>query len=168
MIVSIIVAVSENGAIGKENDLLWRLPGDMKHFKETTSGHAVITGRKNYFSIPEKFRPLPDRINIILTRNEELQESGCLIAHSLEDALGLAEELSDEEEVFIIGGGEIYELGLPHADKIYITYVHHFFEGDTYFPELNENDWLEISSEKHKQDDKNPYDFTIKTLVKVD
>lgn len=142
MIVSIIVARARNGAIGKDNQLLWHFPEDMKFFKETTSGHCIITGRKNYESIPPKFRPLKNRTNIIVTRNEQYQAEGAEVVHSLQAAINIARD-QNESEAFVIGGGEIYrqslELGL--VDKMYITEVDADFEADTFFPELDGSEW---------------------------
>ena len=134
MKVSLIVAVAKNGVIGKDNDLIWSLPKDMRFFKETTLGHCVIMGRKNFESIPERFRPLPNRINVIITRQSDYQAEGCVVVNSLENALEIAQHNGDEEP-FIIGGGQIYKLALDRnlVDKIYLTKVHYSFEGDTFF-----------------------------------
>ena len=124
MEVSLIVAVATNGAIGKNNQLLWHLPADMQYFKKTTLGHTVVTGRKNFESIPEKFRPLPNRTNIILTRRKDYFAEGCFIAHSLEEAIFFAKQ-RNETECFIIGGGEVYNEAMRKkiCTKLYITYV---------------------------------------------
>jgi dihydrofolate reductase len=161
--ISIIVAIAENNAIGKNNQLLWHLPADMKIFKEKTIGHCVITGRKNYESIPEKFRPLSNRTNIVITRQKNYQAPGAIVVSSLQEAIEKAKAISDDE-IFIIGGGEIYAQSLSLADKIYLTKVHHTFDADTFFPELNLNDWAIVSSKKYSADDKNKYPFTFMEL----
>ena len=139
MIVSIIVAASENNVIGNNNDLIWHLPKDMKFFKDTTKGHHVIMGRKNLESIPHKFRPLPNRQNIVVTRNKKYVADGCLVVTSIEEGLSIAKK-NKEKETFIIGGGQIYKLALELnlVDKIYLTRIHANFEGDTFFPCLSE------------------------------
>ena len=138
MKVSLIVAVSENYVIGKDNDLIWHLPKDMRFFKETTTGHHVIMGRKNFESIPHKFRPLPNRTNIVITRQLDYKAEGCVVVNSIEEALKVAKRNGDDE-AFIIGGGQIYKLAIDAGlvDRIYLTKVHHCFDGDTIFPELN-------------------------------
>jgi dihydrofolate reductase len=160
MLVSIIVAVSENNVIGKDNRIPWRLPADMNWFKTTTMGYPVITGRKNFESIPEKFRPLPGRTNIIITRNEGYQADKCIIVHSLEDALKKA-ALEGKDNVFIIGGAEIYKLALPIANKLYFTRIHHEFDGDVFFPEIDWQEWKEDAKIEHSADDGNKYACTF-------
>lgn len=158
MKISMIAAVAENGVIGKDNDLVWHLPDDMKYFVDKTRGRHVIMGRKNYQSIPEKFRPLPNRPNIVLTRQSNFEAKGCIVLNTLEDALKLAEE-ANETEAFIIGGAQIYKMGLSLADKMYITEVHEDFDGDTFFPDFDKSIWNEINREHHVQDDKHPHSF---------
>lgn len=159
--ISIIVAVAENNAIGKNNQLLWHLPADMKIFKEKTIGHCVITGRKNFESIPEKFRPLPNRTNIVVTRQKDYQAPGAIVVNSLSEAIDKAKATGDNE-IFIIGGGEIYKQALHLADKIYLTKVHHhFYDADTFFPELNLNEWNVLCNQKYNADEKNRYSFTF-------
>jgi len=164
MITSLIVAVAENNVIGKDNDLIWRLPKDMKFFKETTLNHHIITGRKNYISIPKKFRPLPNRTNIVLTRQTDFEEEGCVIEHSLESAIAHAKD-NNETELFIIGGGQIYKEALEKGliDRMYITHVHHDFDGDTFFPEIDENSWNKVSEISNSVDEKHqhPYSFVV-------
>jgi dihydrofolate reductase len=157
-----IAAVAKNGEIGKDNDLIWRLPADMKFFKETTFGHHVITGRKNYESIPERFRPLPGRVNVVVTRNIEYEADGSEVVTSLEQALDLAQN-NGEIEAFIIGGGEVYRLALESGrlTKMYITHRDASFEADTFFPKFNVSDWTTKVIAKHVADEKNKYDFTI-------
>ena len=164
MKVSLIVAVAENGVIGKDNDLIWYLPKDMRFFKETTMGHHVIMGRKNFESIPHKYRPLPDRTNIVITRQSEYKAEGCIVVDSVEAALEIAKNNGDIEP-FIIGGGQIYRIALEKnlVDKIYLTKVHHSFEGDTFFPELS-SDWKEVNKTENKADEKHKYNYDFITL----
>jgi dihydrofolate reductase len=163
MILSIIVAVAENNVIGKDNQLVWHLPADMKFFKEKTSGHFIITGRKNYESIPEKYRPLPNRTNIVITRQKNYHAPFAIVISSIEEALTFAKDKSEEGEVFIIGGAEIYKQTLGVCNRIYLTRIHHSFEGDAFFPELNKAEWFMVYSEKHPADEKNKHSFTFET-----
>lgn len=163
---SIIVAVAENNVIGKDNTLIWHLPADMKFFKEKTTGHCIITGRKNYESIPAKFRPLPNRTNIVITRQNDYDAPGAIVVSSLEDALQKAKETGDNE-IFIIGGGEIFKQGLHLADTLYVTHIHHTFIGDVYFPEINKNEWKQVSSLQGAVDEKNTYAHTFVTYKKI-
>jgi dihydrofolate reductase len=160
MKVTIIAAVSENDIIGKDNKLIWRLPADMKFFKEKTYDHCVIMGRKNYESIPEKFRPLPGRVNIIVSRNKDYIQEGTLTVHSIEAALAEA-KLMNETEAFIIGGGEIYKQSMDLADELWITRVHDKFEGDTEFPKIDSTIWEEKVFQKFEKDEKHLHDFTV-------
>jgi len=164
--VSLIVAVAENGVIGKDNDLIWHLPKDMRFFKETTLGHHVIMGRKNFESIPHKYRPLPDRTNIVITRQSGYKAEGSIVVNSVEAALDIAKNNGDTEP-FIIGGGQIYKLALEAnlVDKIYLTKINHPFDGDTFFPELG-NDWKLINSISNKSDEKHKYNFDFNTFIK--
>ena len=164
MKVSLIVAAAENGVIGKDNDLIWHLPKDMRFFKETTLNHHVIMGRKNFESIPHKYRPLPNRTNIVITRQTNYKADGCVVVNSVEAALEIAKENGDKEP-FIIGGGQIYKLALEAnlVDRIYLTKVHHTFDGDTFFPELN-NKWKEVNKIVNKADEKHAYDYDFITL----
>ncbi len=157
-----IAAVSQNGVIGKDNDLVWNLPDDMRYFMKTTTGHPVIMGRKNYESLPEKFRPLPNRTNIIVTRNENYKADGSEVVHSIEVALESAKK-TDPEECFIIGGGEIYRIGLPYATRLYITEIEGVYDGDTFFPEYVKSNWKEVSRVHHEMDDRHkvPFDFVV-------
>jgi len=166
MIVSLIVAVSKNGVIGKDNDLIWHLPKDMRFFKETTMGHHVIMGRKNFESIPHKYSPLPNRTNVVITRQADYTAESCVVVNSVEAALEIANKNGDNEP-FIIGGGQIYKLALEAnlVDKIYLTKVHHSFEGDTFFPELNAN-WEKTNIIINKADEKHSYDYDFITLIK--
>ena len=164
---SLIVAVAQNWAIGKNNDLLWHLPKDLKFFKEKTLGHYVIMGRKSYESIPEKYRPLPNRINVIVTRNKDYKMEGCVVVNSIEDGIKLAVQNGDTEP-FVIGGGQIYKQAIQDdlIDKMYITEVHKFFEGDAFFPAIDKDIWKEIGREKHLSDEKNKLDFDFVTYAK--
>lgn len=160
MRISIIVAVGSNNAIGKNNSLIWHLPADMKFFKGKTSGHCIITGRKNYESIPEKFRPLVNRTNIIITRQKDYYAPGTIITGSIEEAIIKAKQTGDDE-IFIIGGGDIFRQSLHLADTLYITKIDQAFDADVFFPDLDPNQWKEISRVKGIRDDKNNYDFTF-------
>lgn len=161
---SIIVARADNRVIGKNNELIWHMPHDLKYFKETTSGHYVLMGRKSFESVG---KPLPNRLNIIITRNPDYAAEGALVVHSLKDALVLAEQ-QKQQEVFILGGGEIYRQALEQqlVDRIYLTEIKDSFEGDTYFPELDENQWQETHREEYQADHKNPHDYAFVTLEK--
>jgi dihydrofolate reductase len=158
MIISMIAAVSKNMVIGRNNDLPWRLPDDMKYFMQTTKGHCVIMGRKNHESLPEKFRPLPDRTNIVVTRQRDFAAPGCLVVHSLEVALLKALEL-EKDEVFIIGGAEIYGQGLLIADMLYLTEIDAFISGDVEFPAFDRSNWREVSRIPHPIDQKHQFSF---------
>lgn len=142
--VSIIVAIAENGVIGDKNALLWNIKEDMRRFRTTTLGHPVIMGRKTFESIG---RPLPKRTNVVVTRGDSIFE-GCEVAHSLEEAIAM---FPAEEEVFIIGGAQIYEQALPFADKLYLTVVHSDYAGDTSFPAIDMSQWREISREEFER-----------------
>lgn len=162
MIISLIVAVSENNVIGKNNDLPWHLPADMKYFRDTTRGHCVIMGRKNYDSIPLKYRPLDKRTNIVVTRQKGFQAEGCIVVSSIEDALNEAKK-RNETEVFIIGGADIFKQVMEIADKIYYTKIHHYFEGDVFFPPIDLTKWKLVSKQDKQPDEKNtvPFSFCI-------
>ena len=166
MKVSLIVAVSENGVIGKDNNLIWNLPKDMLFFKKNTTGHHVIMGRKNFESIPHKFRPLPNRTNVVVTRQTDYKAEGCVVVNSLKEALIVAKS-NEDDEPFIIGGGQIYKLAFEKnlIDKIYLTKVHSCFKGDTFFPELS-NAWKVVSKIANKADEKHAYNFDFITLEK--
>lgn len=164
--ISLIVAVADNNVIGKDNALIWHLPADMKFFREKTTGHCIITGRKNYESIPEKFRPLPNRTNIVITRQPDYRAPGAVIVGSVEAAIEKAKQ-SGDNEIFIIGGAEIFRQSLSYADRIYLTVIHHSFEGDVFFPELNMQEWKEMSCVAGPVDEKNKYPHDYITLDKV-
>lgn len=162
MIISLIAALSTNRVIGKNNDLPWHLPDDMKYFMQTTKGHHVIMGRKNYESIPEKFRPLPNRTNIVVTRQQNFAAPNCIVVNSIEDALAIAKK-NNEPEVFIIGGSEIYNQGFAIANRLYLTEIHATIEGDTYFPAFDKSQWREVSRKPHLSDERHkfPFDFVV-------
>lgn len=160
MIITIVVAISENHVIGKDNKLLWRLPNDLKHFKEITTGHTIIMGRKTYDSVG---KPLPNRRNIVITR-QAITIPGCEVVNSLDAALALC---TNENEVFIVGGAEIYKQAIKLTDRIYLTIVRKNFEGDSFFPEINKDEWKEVSHEDHEPDHKNPLPYSFITLERV-
>jgi dihydrofolate reductase len=158
MIVSLIAAVTENNVIGKNNDLPWKLPDDMKYFMETTKGHAVIMGRKNFDSLPPKFKPLKDRFNIVLSRGKEVAFDVCVV-HSIDEAYRQAEKAQPGSEVFVIGGEQIFNLAMARADRLYITEIKTNLEGDTFFPSYDKSEWQEVSRKHHPADDRHAYSF---------
>jgi dihydrofolate reductase len=162
MIVSLIVATPINLAIGKNNQLIWNLPKDMKFFMETTTGHPVIMGRKNYESIPKKFRPLKNRTNVIITRNKKYAADGCIVVNSIEDSIKVLEK-ENYEEVFVIGGGEIYKRFLENnlIDRMYITHIEQAFDGDTFFPKVDFSQWASVTIMTHVKDEENPHNFKV-------
>lgn len=166
MIVSAIAALSKNRVIGKNNDLPWKLPDDMRFFMETTKGHHVVMGRRNYDSLHEKYKPLPQRTNIVITRQQGLQAPGCVVMHAVEPALDLARK-NGEEECFIIGGAEIYQLAMPYTTRLYMTEIDAVIDGDTFFPEYEKSDWKEISRKHHASDQRHAYAFDIVVYDRV-
>ncbi len=156
--VSMIAAMTRNRVIGKDNDLPWHLPDDFQYFKEKTRGHHVIMGRKNFESLPEKFKPLPDRTNIIITHDTSYAAEGTITQTNLIKAISLAIENGDNEP-FIIGGGEIYKLALPLATRIYLTEIDATIDGDTLFPDFDRSKWKEVSRVHHQADRKHVYSF---------
>lgn len=156
-----IAAVAENNALGKNNELVWHLPNDFKRFKSLTTGHHIIMGRKTFESFP---KPLPNRTHVVITRNKDYNPEGCIVVDSIEKAIAICPE---NETSYIIGGGEIYNLGLPFADQLEITRVHHSFDADAFFPEINFNDWKEIQTEFNPTDDKHQFAYTYQTFVKI-
>jgi dihydrofolate reductase len=157
MIKIIMAAKASNNAIGKDNNLIWHLPADLKFFKQTTKGHTLIMGRKTFESLGN---PLSQRDSWIVTRNKNYQCEGATVFHSLTNAIEAGEK-KGLETVFLLGGGEIYRQSMDIADKMIITEVHHEFEGDTYFPEIDLKIWQEVSREEHKADEKNKYDYAF-------
>ena len=157
MKVIIMAAVARNRVIGKDNDLVWHLPADLKHFKETTSGHYVIMGRRTYESIS---KALPNRVNIVVTRNPQYNAKDCVLSGNLEEAIEYARK-AGQSKVFILGGGDIYRQAMEFADAIYLTEIHSDFEGDTFFPELDRKLWREIRREDHAPDERNHYPYSF-------
>lgn len=157
MIKSIIAAVAENRVIGKDNGLVWHMPADLKYFKQTTEGHYVIMGRKTFESFG---KPLKNRTHIIVTRNKDYAYPGCYIVHKIDDAFKIAEE-NNQSEVFILGGAEIYRQSLEHCHRLYITEIKSTFYGDTFFPEINKNEWKEVKRSEFEPDEKNPYSYAF-------
>jgi dihydrofolate reductase len=166
MIVSMIAAMAENRVIGKNNDLPWKLPDDMKYFMETTKGHHCIMGRKNYDSIPEKFRPLADRTNVVVTRQQNFSAPGCTVVNSLESALEIAAK-NKEPETFVIGGADIYRLGLPYANRLYLTEIKAPVAGDIFFPLFDKKEWKEVSRIPHDADERHKYAFDFVVYEKI-
>ena len=162
---SIIVAVAENGVIGSGNQLPWRLPDDLKRFKALSMGKPLIMGRKTFDSIG---RPLPGRLNIVLSRQADLQIPGCRVVSSVDEAVGVAVEADpDVAEIVIVGGAEIYRQVLPRVQLIHLTRVHANVEGDAVFPELQERQWREVAKEYHAADERHAHAFTFSTLQRV-
>jgi dihydrofolate reductase len=166
MKLSLIVAAAENNVIGVDGHLPWSLPDDMKHFKECTIGRPVIMGRKTYESIPAKFRPLPDRRNIVVTRQADYDAPGCVVVHSLEEALDDARQ-SGAEEACVIGGSSLYALALPLADIIHLTRVHEVLEGDAVFAHIDPAQWREVAREEHPADERHAFSFAFVTYERV-
>ena len=160
-LITIIVAASENNVIGNNNKLIWHLSDDLKRFKNLTKGHHVIMGRKTFESMP---RALPNRTNVIITRKENYIAENAIVTNSLESALKIA---SDDAQPFIIGGGEIYNIALNISDRIELTRVHHNFEGDTTFPEIDKEKWIESNRVEKKKDETHSYNFTFITYNKI-
>ena len=156
-----IAAVAENFALGKDNELVWHLPDDFKRFKQLTTNHYIIMGRKTFESFP---KPLPNRTHVIRTRQQDYAAEGCLVVANLADALAMVPK---DENAFVIGGGEIYALALPFTDVIELTKVHAHFEADTFFPEIDAKQWKLVSEEYHPKDEKHLFDFTYETYRRV-
>lgn len=155
-----IAAVAENNALGKNNDLLWHLPNDFKRFKAVTSGHYIIMGRKTFESFP---KPLPNRTHVIITRQKDFQHDGCIVVDSIQKAI---EVCPKNETIFVIGGGEIYTQSMAFADQLDITRVHHSFDADVYFPEINPEIWDLTSETFNTKDEKHLFDYTFQTFVR--
>ncbi|WP_396148948.1 dihydrofolate reductase [Flavobacterium sp.] len=155
-----IAAAAENNALGKNNDLVWHLPDDFKRFKELTSGHYIVMGRKTFESFPKL---LPNRTHIIVTRQKNFQPEHCIVVDSIEKAL---EFVPENEDAFIIGGGEIYKQSLDYTDVIELTRVHSSFDADTFFPEINPDHWQLVEEEYHPKDEKHLVDFTYQTYIR--
>ena len=159
--ITLIVAAAENNAIGKDNQMLWHLPNDFKYFKKNTLEHSVVMGRKTFVSIG---KPLPERRNIILTRDMNYSHEDVDVANSVQEVLNYCR---DEREIFIIGGAEIYKQTLPLADKILLTRVHTTIDGDAYFPALLDHEWKLVSAEKHEKDEKHAFDYTFEVYERA-
>ena len=159
--ITLIAAVADNNALGKDNQLIWHLPSDLKRFKKVTSNHHVIMGRKTYESLG---KPLPNRTNIIISRNTDFKAEGCVVVNSLQAALEAAKK---DENPYILGGAEIYEQAILFADKLDITFVHHQFEADAFFPEISKSLWKETSREDFKADEMNIYDYSFVTYQRI-
>jgi dihydrofolate reductase len=155
---SIIVAVSENNVIGRDNGLPWKLSADLKRLKSLTMGHHIIMGRKTWESLG---RPLPGRTNVVITRDEDFRADGAVVVHSLGEAIRLSE---NDGEAFIFGGGKIFAEALPLVKRIYMTIVHADIQGDTFFPELNKSEWKEIEKASFSSDERNEFDYSFVTL----
>ncbi|MEN9326433.1 MAG: Dihydrofolate reductase [Bacteroidota bacterium] len=159
---TLIAATSTNNALGKDNQLVWHLPDDFKRFKALTSEHYIIMGRKTFESFP---KPLPNRTHVIITRQSDyIAPEGCIVVSSLEEAIKVCPK---NEEVFIIGGGEIYKQSIDIADKVELTRVHTIVEADTFFPEINPEKWVLAFEEVHLKDEKHAFDFTFQTFIKA-
>ena len=155
--ISIIVAVAENNAIGKKGDLLCHMPADLKHFKTITSGHTVMMGERTFLSLPK--HPLPNRRNIVLTDVKGKTFDGAETVYSLDEMVA---QVNPDEEAFVIGGGMVYRQMMERADKLYITHIHHSWpDADTFFPEIDPKVWKQLSAERHSADENNPYDYTF-------
>lgn len=155
-----IAAVAENNALGKNNELVWHLPNDFKRFKSLTTGHHIIMGRKTFESFP---KPLPDRVHIVISRQENYKPEGCIVVDSIEKAIALCPENDDS---YVIGGGEIYNLALPFTDIIELTKVHHSFDADAFFPKINKSEWILVEAEENYKDEKHLYNYTYETYIR--
>ncbi|WDF63942.1 dihydrofolate reductase [Flavobacterium sp. KACC 22763] len=155
-----IAAAAENNALGKNNELVWHLPNDFKRFKSLTTGHHIIMGRKTFESFP---KPLPDRVHIVISRQENYKPEGCIVVDSIEKAIALCPENDDS---YVIGGGEIYNLALPFTDIIELTKVHHSFDADAFFPKINKSEWVLVEAEENYKDEKHLYDYTYETYIR--
>lgn len=160
--INIVVAKASNNVIGAKNDLIWHLPNDLKHFKSITSGHPIIMGRKTFESLG---RPLPNRTNIVVTRDQNWNTEGIEIASSLPKAIEVAKKIDDD--IYILGGGNIYKQAMEFTDVLYITEVHHEFDGETYFPEIDLDEWEEVEREDFKKDEKHLYAYSFVTYKKI-
>lgn len=158
--ITLIAAIANNNALGKDNDLIWHLPADLKRFKSTTTGHHIIMGRNTYESIG---KPLPNRTSVIITRNLDYKAEGCIVVNSLKEAIAVAK---DDATPFIIGGAQIYEQAIKLADKLDITEVHHSFDADVFFPKIDTIIWKETSRNNFSVDDKNKYDYSFVSYQK--
>jgi dihydrofolate reductase len=158
--ITIIAAIADNNALGKDNQLIWHLPADLKRFKKVTLGHHIIMGRKTFESLG---KPLPKRTTIIITRNKNYKQAGCIVVNSLSEAVEAAKA---DPNPYILGGAEIYKQAMKIADKLDITFVHHTFEADAFFPEIDVNEWEEISREDFEANELNAYNYSFVTFIK--
>jgi dihydrofolate reductase len=158
--ITIIAATGKNNELGKNNTLVWHLPDDFKRFKELTTGHHIIMGRKTFESFP---KPLPNRTHVVITRQNNYNPDGCIVVDSMEEAIKVCPQ---NEEIFIIGGGEIYNLGMPFSSKIELTRVFESFDADTFFPEINFTEWKLINEEFHQKDEKHLFEFSYQTYIR--
>lgn len=158
--ITIIAAIANNNALGKDNQLIWHLPADLKRFKQVTLNHHIIMGRKTFESLG---KPLPKRTNIVITRNKNYNAEGCIVVNSLQEAIEAAKE---DENPFILGGAEIYNQAIEIADQLDLTFVHHAFDADAFFPEIDTTIWKETLRENFKADEKNKYDYSFVTYLK--
>ncbi|UMB52495.1 dihydrofolate reductase [Lutibacter sp. A64] len=159
--ITIIAAIAKNNALGKDNKLIWHLPADLKRFKQVTLNHHIIMGRKTFESLG---KPLPNRTSIIISRNKNYKVEGCIVVNSLEEAIKAAAE---DENPFILGGAEIYKQAIDIADKLDLTFVHHTFEADAFFPKIDTSIWKETSRQDFKADEKNNYDYSFVSFEKL-
>lgn len=158
--ITMIAAAGEKNELGKNSAIVWHLPDDYKRFKQLTTGHHIIMGRKTFESLK---KPLPNRTHIVITRQKDYKKEGAIVVHTMEDALKKAE---DDAQPFIIGGGEIYKIGIPFAEKIELTRVHGTFDADTFFPVIPENDFSLIAETEHDTDERHKYSFTYQTFLR--
>jgi dihydrofolate reductase len=156
----LIAATSLNNALGKDNKIIWHLPDDFKRFKDLTSGHYIIMGRKTFESFP---KPLPNRTHVVITRQENYAPEGCVVVNSIESAFAICPK---NEDAFLIGGAEIYELGLPYIDKIELTLINENFKADAFMPKIDFSKWELIHEEFHAKDEKHPHEFSFQTFLK--
>ena len=157
----LIAATSQNNALGKDNKIIWHLPDDFKRFKELTSGHHIIMGRKTFESFP---KPLPNRTHVVITRQKNYNPEGCIVVNSIEEAFEICPK---SEDIFLIGGAEIYKLGLPFTDKIELTYINETFEADAFFPEIDFSEWKLTNEEFHPKDEKHAHDFSFRSFIRL-
>jgi dihydrofolate reductase len=155
--IAYVVAMDDNRLIGRDNDLPWRLPDDMRWFREKTMGKPCVMGRKTYDSLPARFRPLPGRLNIVVTRQLDYDAPGAVVAHSVEEALRAA---GGAKEIIIVGGAELFRALMPVVDRLYLTQIHGEAEGDVFFPTYDPDAWREVYREEHRADDRHPFAFT--------
>ena len=158
--ITMIAAAGENNELGKDNKIIWHLPDDFKRFKQITTGHHIIMGRKTFESFP---KPLPNRTHVVITRQQDYSPENCIVVNNIKEAIDICPK---NEDIFIIGGGEIYELGLPFTQKIELTRVHGSFDADAFFLDLNPKEWELTNEEFHRKDEKHNFDFTFQTFIR--